>query len=275
MKTLLVTTPQRRMTAEDVNDLFPHKPKWWHFEVEHTTPSSPTGFAPHAIVVQVGDTSTPAHIKALIHRLAHMQTSSPRGSFVVFALKWRAELAIQRARTQQRRLQAIMEEINQSLQEFPNPDRVDVSIAQSGHDLSAKLTLIEAKLRITPPRPGPLDRVREVVEATGDLRVANGNLSATAVAAAFGISLNQLAGWLGRTRQALNKTPDADSVQHELAFFESVARLRAVVPKDGFQKWLRMPNPELDDKTPLDLLASGERQVLADLVDDMLTGAPN
>src|SRR5258708_6832789 len=62
-----------------------------------------------------------------------------------------------------------------------------------------------------PPRPSPLDLVREVVEATEDLRVANGNLSAAAVAAVFGVSLSQLAGWLGRSRQALSKTPDADS----------------------------------------------------------------
>jgi hypothetical protein len=112
------------------------------------------------------------------------------------------------------------------------------------------------------------------MKATEDLRVANGNLSAAAVATAFGVSLNQLAGWLGRTRQSLSKTPDADSLQDELAFFERVARLRAVVGGDGFLKWLRMPNAELGDAKPLDLLAGGERQVVADLVDDMLTGAP-
>ena len=89
-----------------------------------------------------------------------------------------------------------------------------------------------------------------------------------------GVNLSQLARWLDRTRQALNKTPDAESLQDQLAFFERVARLRAVVPKDRFRKWLRLPNPKLDDKTSLDLLASGARQVVADLVDDMLTGAP-
>jgi hypothetical protein len=94
------------------------------------------------------------------------------------------------------------------------------------------------------------------------------------VAPAFGISLNQLANWLGRTRQAVSKTPDADSLQNGLGFFERVARLRAAVQQDAFLKWLRMPNSELDQKRPLDLLAGGERQVVADLVDDMLTGAP-
>ena len=124
------------------------------------------------------------------------------------------------------------------------------------------------------PRSSPLDRVKEVLQSTEDLRVANGNLSAASIATAFGVSLSQLADWLGRTRQALNKTPDADSLQNQLSFFERVARLRTVIPSDGFQKWLRIPNPELDDKTPLDLLAIAERQIVADLVDDMLTGAP-
>ena len=72
----------------------------------------------------------------------------------------------------------------------------------------------------------------------------------------------------------LSQFNDADSIQNQLAYFERVARLRAVVPGDGFQKWVRMPNAELDDKTPLNLLAGGEGQVIADLVDDMLTGAP-
>ena len=104
--------------------------------------------------------------------------------------------------------------------------------------------------------------------------MANGNLSAVLVAEAFGLSINELAGSLGRSRQALGKTPAADSIQNQLAFFERVARLRALVPAPDFQKWLRIPNPDLDGKSPLDLLADKEGQVAADLVDDMLTGAP-
>ncbi len=136
------------------------------------------------------------------------------------------------------------------------------------------MRMIEAKLRVAAPRPSSLDMVQRVVRATEDLRVSGGNLSAGAIAAAFGVSLSQLAGWLDRKRQTVSKTPDADSLQDELAYFERVARLRAVLPKHRFLKWLRMPNPELDQKKPLDLLASGERQVVTDLVEDMLTGAP-
>jgi hypothetical protein len=124
------------------------------------------------------------------------------------------------------------------------------------------------------PQPSPLDEVHELLTATEDLRLANGRLSAILVAKAFGVSLNELAGWLGRSRQSVAKTPDADSLQDELGFFERVARLRAVVPQERFLKWLRIPNAQLDGDPPLKLMAKGERQVVVDFVEDMLTGAP-
>jgi hypothetical protein len=125
------------------------------------------------------------------------------------------------------------------------------------------------------PRPSPLDDLKEVIEATQDLRVGNGNLSAERVAKLFGVSLSELANWLGRSRQAVSKTPDADSLQATLGFFERVARLRAVVKDDeAFRKWLRTPKDTLDDESPLRLMAKGEWQAMADLADDMLTGAP-
>ena len=120
-----------------------------------------------------------------------------------------------------------------------------------------------------------LGQLQALIEATSDLRSSNGNLSANAVADAFGVSINQLAGWLGRTRQAVSKTPDADSLQDGLATFEQVARLRTALAPDTFRKWLRMPSGQLDSAKPLDLLATGrERPIVAGLVADMLTGMP-
>jgi hypothetical protein len=131
-----------------------------------------------------------------------------------------------------------------------------------------------ARLGWAPPRPSPLDQMKAVMAATADLRVANGNLSAERVAKLFGVSLSQLAAWLGRSRQALFKTPDADSLQNELAFFEHLARMRVMVPDAEFRKWLRTPNELLGDKSPLSLMAKGKWQLIADYVDDALTGAP-
>jgi hypothetical protein len=141
-------------------------------------------------------------------------------------------------------------------------------------ELEAVIERLNSALGETRPHPSPLDEMQELLKATEDLRSASGKLSATAVARAFGVSVSELAGWLGRSRQALAKTPDADSLQNDLAFFERIARLRAAVPQGRFLKWLRMPHDQLDGKSPLDLVAAGERQVVVDFVEDMLTGAP-
>lgn len=124
-------------------------------------------------------------------------------------------------------------------------------------------------------RPSPLDNVKNVMAATKDLRLPNGNLSAERVAKLYGISLSQLAVWLGRTKQGLSKTPDADSLQHALGYFERVARMRVVTGNDAeFRKWLRMPNDTLRHRAPLNLVKAGLWQEMADKVDDMLTGMP-
>ena len=124
-------------------------------------------------------------------------------------------------------------------------------------------------------RKSPLDQVKAVIESRADLREANGNLSAARVARVFGVSLSQLAEWLGRTKQSLSKTPDADSLQEPLGYFERVARLRMITQGDAeFRKWLRAPHELLDNAPPLKLLARREWQALADYVEDILTGNP-
>ena len=116
---------------------------------------------------------------------------------------------------EQSRLRHLLLQVEQALQKA---GRTGKSITQSA----------------APPISTPLDEVHALLKATEHLRVANGNLSAQRIAKAFGVSMNQLAGWLKRSRQALAKTPDADSLQNELAFFERVARLRAVFPEERF-----------------------------------------
>jgi hypothetical protein len=125
------------------------------------------------------------------------------------------------------------------------------------------------------PRPSPLDKIKGVVAATTDLRVSNGNISAERVAKLYGVSLSQLAKWLDRSRQTVSKTPDADSLQNALSYFERVARLRMITKGDAeFRKWLRTPHDLLDNAPPLELMAKGEWQALVDYVEDILTGSP-
>jgi len=285
MKTLLVTTPQAKIEARTVRELIPGKLRGWHIEALPSGSLNQMATIPDVTLVQLNNETRPADLKAIMPRLVHIQAQAPRRSYVLFSVREGAKARLRTALSRQRHFYSVVTQINQGLPTFPNPDRVSLTFVQSPGDLETQLEHIRAKLDLvwqtagvrppeTAPRPSPLDQVNEIVNATGDLRAASGNLSAEAVAPVFGVSVSQLADWLGRSRQALNKTPDADSIQNELGFFERVARLRAVVPKDGFLKWLRMPNSQLDDKKPLELLAGGERQVVADLADDMLTGAP-
>lgn len=180
-----------------------------------------------------------------------------------------------------RRLQTFSEKlaaIRDQLNHFPKPEALHANgrtAAPGSGRIPARLPQSSAAASPARVTLAGLGQLQALVEATSDLRASNGNLSANAVADAFGVSINQLAGWLGRTRQSVSKTPDADSLQDSLATFEQVARLRTVLAPDTFRKWLRMPNGQLDGAKPLDLLATGrERPIVAGLVEDMLTGMP-
>ncbi len=120
-----------------------------------------------------------------------------------------------------------------------------------------------------------LGKLKRVIEATWDLRVKSGKLSANNVASVLGLSVAELAALVGRTRQALSKTPDADSLQVLLQPFEGVARLRAVLSKDDFRRWLHLVNDELDGQTPIEMIRRGKVAVIAELVEDTLTGSPS
>ena len=142
-------------------------------------------------------------------------------------------------------------------------------------EMEAVIEQLKAATGEAPARPSPLDQLHEIIKATEDLRTNEGNISAERVATLYGVSVNQLATWLGRSRQAVSKTPDADSLQPALSFFERVARLRLALKSDAdFRKWLRTPQDLLDKSSPLQLMARREWQVMADFVDDALTGAP-
>ena len=124
------------------------------------------------------------------------------------------------------------------------------------------------------PRRSPLDTMDEIVRVGSNLRNKEGRLSADLVADLYAVSGSKLAEWLGHNRQTVNKTPDAELLQEPLEFFERVARLTTVLDAPKFRKWLRIPNKALEGKRPLELMASRDWQVVADLVDDMLTGQP-
>jgi len=120
----------------------------------------------------------------------------------------------------------------------------------------------------------PLASVRKVAEAMAGLRSEMGRLDAGRVAEAFGLSSAELAGFLGKSRQTLSKTPDSLSLQPSLRLFERTARLRAVLSEADFLSWLNLPNPHLEGRAPIDVIRAGRANVVANLVEDLLTGAP-
>ena len=125
------------------------------------------------------------------------------------------------------------------------------------------------------PQPAdPLAGVRKVLEATASLRSEAARLHAGRIAGMFGLSVAELAGLLGRTRQAVSQTPDAESLQPSLRPFERIARLRSVLSESDFRSWLNLANPHLENRTPLEIVRGGRADAVANLAEDMLTGAP-
>lgn len=170
------------------------------------------------------------------------------------------------------------------IRKFSNPECVDIARKK---EVESRIEALVPKLRArepdaresaaspVPPRPAPLDHVAEVVSATKDLRDTSGRLSADRVAAAFGVPTSRLARWLRRSRQAVAKTPDAESLQASLGDLERIARLRSALEDQAdFRRWLNLPDRGLAGKRPIDLIDEGRTRVVADLVDDLLTGSP-
>jgi transcriptional regulator with XRE-family HTH domain len=119
-----------------------------------------------------------------------------------------------------------------------------------------------------------LDKLKRVIESTADLRAPSGKLSANSVAEVFAMSVAELATLLGRNRQTVSKTPEADSLQPSLRPFERIARLRVALSNEDFRQWLHLANDQLAGRTPLELIREGNADAIADLVEDMLTGSP-
>jgi Antitoxin Xre/MbcA/ParS C-terminal toxin-binding domain len=167
------------------------------------------------------------------------------------------------------------------LQVLSHFDRTEaVEFARGAEQACLALDSAVAKIWADLPEQAPapatdlLGRLKSVIAATADLRSESGRLSARKVAEAMGLPLSQLAAAIGKPRQSVWKTDDAEAIQERLLPFERVARLRAVLSKRDFLSWLNMANDQLDGRTPIDLLRVGRADLVADLAEDMLTGSP-
>lgn len=152
-------------------------------------------------------------------------------------------------------------------------NRLDLAFGSS--QLKAAVLNALAKVELERSLPDPLGEVKKIAAATNDLRNDQGRLSAALVANAFGITESELARHLGKTRQAINKNPATASLQKALRSYERIARLRSTLTPAEFIAWLGRPVWDLDDKSPLEAIASGHSEAVADYAEDALLGTPS
>jgi hypothetical protein len=135
--------------------------------------------------------------------------------------------------------------------------------------------------RLLARRPEPIHHsivpgIEGLRSAVPELHTSNGRLDARAVSALYGVSLAALARAVGRSEQSVHKTPAALSLQPSLQIYERIAAmlLRLTGSEIGLRAWMNASNPELDDEAPLTLLLGGEGEIVAELLEDVLSGAP-
>lgn len=133
------------------------------------------------------------------------------------------------------------------------------------------LTALESRRK----RLDPLCAALEVHETRSALiSPKTGRLDAARIANALGMSVAKLAKLVGKTRGTVTKTPDAPALQEKLRPYERILRLKARLTDEKLLAWLEAPNRHLDDRSPRSLIEDGRAEVVADLVEDALTGQP-
>src|SRR5205823_6469746 len=104
----------------------------------------------------------------------------------------------------------------------------------------------------------------------------SGRLDARRISDLFGIPLRRIAALLDQKAQTVSKTPDSRSLQAGLTLFERItsALMSLVGSEEGLRIWMNAGNPQLDGKTPMDLVLAGQGEIVADLLESMLAGQP-
>lgn len=98
---------------------------------------------------------------------------------------------------------------------------------------------------------------RALAPLVSDLRGRQGRLEPRRVAGALGITLDQLAGCLEVSMDAVKKSPPPPGLEERLEPFAMVIGIvRDVYGGDSkrVRTWLRTPRPELEGQTPIDAI---------------------
>ncbi len=149
-------------------------------------------------------------------------------------------------------------------------------LAQVGVDwISRPVCEAEVRLRVkkVAARIAPAIVTWNVPELRSD---RTGRLDATLVAEHFGWKLTELSNALGRSVQAVHKTPDARGLQKGLEKLERAALLARRLVSDkasDLRKWLNTPSPDLDEEKPGKLLLE-KPDVVVQWLEDAASGQP-
>ncbi len=220
---------------------------------------------PELTVVETEEPGTVLRYAGFLSSLATRHSRTPGPSKILFVFK------AKRAKVDAKKLSDVLVYFRRV---------TDVEFARGAEQAVFALQEALAKLLVLKSRaartesPDPLGDLASVIAATSGLRAESGRLSAQKVAASFGLSVAELAKLLGKSRQAVSKTADAESIQEGLAPFARIARLRTVLSGEDFRAWLHLPNELLDGHSPSAVIRDGRVGVVADLAEDMLSGNP-
>ena len=126
-------------------------------------------------------------------------------------------------------------------------------------------------------RDGSTDLRRKLLDRAVPLlrNEKSGRLNASSIAHFFGLTVAEVARLIDRPVSTVHKTPDAPSLQSALLAFERAAAmlLRLGGSEEAARFWLNVPNHELSDRCPIDVIHERKIEVLVDLLEDAWPGA--
>lgn len=123
------------------------------------------------------------------------------------------------------------------------------------------------------PLTSPAPVLRHIVPALHNQR--SGRLDARRVAELYGVPVAELARLLSRLPATVHKTPDAETLQPNLTLFERIAAPLLYLTGDSPQNlrvWMNAANQALGGSTPMELLREGKGALVAEMLEDLITG---
>ncbi|MGA3006887.1 MAG: MbcA/ParS/Xre antitoxin family protein [Opitutaceae bacterium] len=118
----------------------------------------------------------------------------------------------------------------------------------------------------------PMANLPGINAATQSLRSDRGFLDAEKIRELFGFTRAEIAKLIDAKPETIRVTPDAPALQETLKPYEKIARLLSLNSKpENFLKWLHAPNSEFEDKSPMEVIRTHGPDVVAKLVEDILS----